>query len=273
MVSAESSSKYPSDEAQERRLRSAYSDRAELTWRERLSVMWRSDEFGKASPELTEVQTSVVVSVLAGSVIGAYVDSKQTFQNFVSANKQTMFAHPFEAQRAVSDAMLISYCKGGWRLGWRFGLLTFVFVSVSQSLTAIRGWINPADSMLAGALMGSSYRLYSGGLRGAAVGGMVGGVLGLTSGCATWSAQKLSGETIEEKWARKFNAAEEIHSRRLEKLRREQEGKVKTWTEADKDPLANGEDLSSKWAKSRRWLAETFAAGVNKKSIVEKSDD
>ncbi len=81
--------------------------------------------------------------------------------------------------------MALSMIQGGFRLGWRMCLLTFVFMSVGTSLAVMRNAVNPLDYLVAGATMGAVYRL-QGGPRGIASGGAVGAVLGFSGGCGFW---------------------------------------------------------------------------------------
>ena len=121
--------------------------------------MWRLDEHGEPSPELRLVKTSTVLSGLMGVVWGGYLTSREERLRFIHENKHEMFKHPYEAQRGMVDRMTLGFGKGGFRLGWRMALLTFMFTSVSTSLTAIRNKINPLDHVAAGAVMGSAWRI------------------------------------------------------------------------------------------------------------------
>ncbi len=49
--------------------------------------------------------------------------------------------------------------------------------------------------------------------------GAVGAALGLFEGCTTWSLMKLSGETLEDKWNRKFRYLDDSNSKVVEERR------------------------------------------------------
>ena len=72
-------------------------------------------------------------------------------------------------------------------MGWRFGLVTGVFLSVTKSLSVIRNSINPLDYAAGGLAMGAVYRFNMGprGMVGAGMAGAIYGLRGrpLTEGC------------------------------------------------------------------------------------------
>jgi len=181
-----------------------YKDRSSSTWRERLNLMWSKDEYGMPSPELDFVIQSTKLSFFFGLCYGAFQETAKIHRIFLEQNKYTMFQHPREAQRALQERIILAGIQGGWRIGWRLGLLNFMFISVSQSLVVIRNYVNPLDFAAGGAVMGSIYKVNMGpkGMVGA---GFVGSVLGLQAGVLIWGLQKLSGETVEERWAREYD--------------------------------------------------------------------
>lgn len=93
----------------------AYGNRDALTLGDRFGLMWRFDDYGNPSPELSFVKNSTFLAFLTGLVWGGYSDSKETRKKFMVENKHEMFKHPFEAQAAMVDRMGISFMKGGWR--------------------------------------------------------------------------------------------------------------------------------------------------------------
>ena len=83
-------------------------------------------------------------------------------------------------------------------MGWRFGLVTGVFLSVTQSLTVIRNSINPLDYAAGGLAMGAVYRFNMGPR------GMAGAIYGLGTGLIASWIQLVSGESVEDRWNREF---------------------------------------------------------------------
>jgi len=194
-----------------------YSDRSNSSWRDRLNYMWQPDEYGHYSPELQFVKEGTLLSFCAGAAYGAWQESAKIHRIFLEQNKYTMFQHPREAQRAMQDRIVLATFQGGWRAGWRMGVLTFTLTSVCQSLTVIRNYINPLDYGIGGAAMGAVYRFNMGprGMLGAGIGG---GILGLGAGIVVWSAQALSGESVAERWHREFQNMEETKRAKEELL-------------------------------------------------------
>ena len=174
-------------------------NREGYNWRARLKMMWRIDEWGMPSPELDNVKWTTQAGFFGGAAYGAFHESAKVQRIFLEQNKYTMFQHPREAQRAMQDRVVLATFQGGWRAGWRMGLLGFTFSSVAQSLTAIRNYVNPLDYAVAGGVMGAVYKVGMGpkGMIGAGVGGAF---LGLQGGVLVWGLQKLTGITVAERW-------------------------------------------------------------------------
>jgi len=203
--------------AKQEELDKFYSDRSESTWRQRLSIMWANDEYGMYSPELIFVKQATELGLLLGMCYGAYHESAKAHRIFLEQNKYTMFQHPREAQRALQDRYVLAMMQGGWRSGWRMGVLAFTFTSVVQSLVVIRTYINPLDYAIGGAAMGAVYRFNMGpkGMLGAGIGGAL---VGFQGGVLTWGLQKLSGETVAEKWEREYEAIRQGKELKIERI-------------------------------------------------------
>ena len=185
-----------------------YSDRSNSTWRQRLDYMWKPNERGYLSPELQFVWEGTFGSFLIAAMYGSYTESAKIYRIFLEQNKYTMFQHPREAQRALQDRVVLAMMQGGWRMGWRFGLVTATFLSVTQSLTVIRNSINPLDYAAGGLAMGAVYR-FNMGPRGMVGAGMAGAIYGLGTGLIVSWIQLVSGESVADRWNREFISIEQ----------------------------------------------------------------
>ena len=185
-----------------------YKDRSGSTWRQRLNYMWSPNERGDLSPELRFVWEGTLGSFLIAAMYGSYVESAKIYRIFLEQNKYTMFQHPREAQRALQDRVVLAMMQGGWKMGWRFSLVSATFLSVTQSLTVIRNSINPLDYAAGGLAMGAVYR-FNMGPRGMVGAGIAGGIYGLGTGLIVSWIQLVSGESVEDRWNREFISIEQ----------------------------------------------------------------
>ena len=86
---------------------SAYSDRSNTSWRQRLELMWRRDEYGSYSPEADFVLNSSMSGLALGVLVGGYLESRSAIRLFLDKNKHEMFRFPREAQAAMQDRMVM----------------------------------------------------------------------------------------------------------------------------------------------------------------------
>lgn len=236
-------------------------DREGYNWRTRLKMMWRVDEWGFLSPELENVKWTTEIGFFSGAAYGAFHESAKVQRIFLEQNKYTMFQHPREAQRAMQDRVALAMIQGGWRAGWRMGLLGFTFSAVAQSLTAIRNYVNPLDYAVAGGVMGAVYKVGMGpkGMIGAGVGGAI---LGLQGGVLVWGLQKLTGITVAERWYIDYLKQQEQNkeeaSKKVEKDGRTQVVlKEAEMTTQEKLEMAAEESIAAKLIVTvRKWLGD-----------------
>merc|ERR1711990_919071 len=161
----------------------------------------------------------------------------------------------------MQDRVALAMIQGGWRAGWRMGLLGFTFSAVAQSLTAVRNYINPLDYAVAGGVMGAVYKVGMGpkGMIGAGVGGAL---LGLQGGVLVWGLQKLTGITVAERWhidyLKQQEQNQEEASKKVEKDGRTQVVlKDAEMTTQEKIAIAAEESIAAKLIVSaRKWLGD-----------------
>ena len=68
-------------------LHDKYVNREELSWKERLDLMWRRDEHQRLSPELEFCTNAGYVAAATGLILGAFKESRQVYMNFMAQNK------------------------------------------------------------------------------------------------------------------------------------------------------------------------------------------
>jgi len=250
-----------------------YSDRTTTSWRERLNMMWRMDQYRMPSPELEFVKDSTQLSLFCGMCYGAYHETAKVQRIFLEQNKYTMFQHPREAQKAMQDRIVLGMMQGGWRAGWRMGVLGFTFTAVSQSLVAVRGYINPLDYGVAGGVMGAIYKINMGprGMIGAGVGG---GLLGLQAGVISWVLQKMTGETVVERWEREYRQrGEKIEEEN--KVIESKDDRKQIIEEVIEEQVKDEEDndlVRSIALKAKEWLIDVGILRTDTDFIVNKTE-
>jgi len=249
-------------------------DREGYNWRTRLKMMWRVDEWGFLSPELENVKWTTEIGFFSGAAYGAFHESAKVQRIFLEQNKYTMFQHPREAQRAMQDRVALAMIQGGWRAGWRMGLLGFTFSAVAQSLTAIRNYVNPLDYAVAGGVMGAVYKVGMGpkGMIGAGVGGAI---LGLQGGVLVWGLQKLTGITVAERWYIDYLKQQEQNKEEATK-KVEKDGRTQVvlkeaaMTTQEKLEIAAEESTAAKLIVTvRKWLGDEGLRNLEEQSNLK----
>jgi len=260
-------------------LRDKYENREELTWKEKIKLMWRRDNYGHLSPELEFVYGATKLSFFLGFVTGAYQDSREVFMKFMEQNKQTMFKHPREAQAILQEQVTYHMLKGGLRVGLKTGIIVTSYVSLCQTAHAIRNYVHPLDHVACGFALGGMYR-FMGGPKAMLGAGILGGALGLIDGVSTWSLYKLSGETISERWARELqsihnqNIAEDEKTRELRlNLRREERLSREEWIQKQAEDLAEGKSENPTMVQRAIQLAKKAFGSNSLDLLVDEEND
>ncbi|TRY74893.1 hypothetical protein TCAL_04518 [Tigriopus californicus] len=180
----------------------AYEHRSDLTWRQRLGLMWRLDEYGQVSPELELVLSSTVAVSLVSGTVGGVFKGIDAFKEFRLRNQHEMFRSPFEAQQQMQDRVVLTQMRWFMRYALKFGAMTLAFTAISLSLTAMRNRINPLDHALAGGLVGAAC-VFMEGPRAMVGMGLSGVMLGLMAGISLSAIHWLTGETVSDRWLRR----------------------------------------------------------------------
>ncbi|XP_037924625.1 RPII140-upstream gene protein-like [Hermetia illucens] len=100
-------------------------------------------------------------------------------------------------KRKLQDTVTVNFAKGGFRWGWRVALFTSSYVGITTCISVYRGKSSMYEYVAAGTLTGAMYKVNLG-LRGIAVGGLLGCILGGVAGGLSLAILKASGTTMEE---------------------------------------------------------------------------
>ena len=85
--------------------------------------------------------------------------------------------------------------------------------------------------------------------------GAVGASCGLIEGCLSWTLQKMSGESLEDKWHRKLIYLENTNSDILESRKKNQEQLIpRSSSEWSANPDANAGDKTEEELESENYL-------------------
>ncbi|XP_069703295.1 RPII140-upstream gene protein isoform X2 [Periplaneta americana] len=173
------------------------SNKQNETGRDRLYMMYSLDEFGNISPELNSACQAAFLGTFIGACYGGVLNSKIAYTDFMERNEATIFKNHLDAKKKLQDQVTIGFGKGAFRWGWRLGLFSGMYVLFTTSIAVYRGHSSIVEYVAAGGLTGALYKCNMG-LRGMAVGGGLGSVLGGIAGIASLSILKLSGLSMEE---------------------------------------------------------------------------
>uniref|UniRef100_A0A182J2D5 Complex I assembly factor TIMMDC1, mitochondrial n=1 Tax=Anopheles atroparvus TaxID=41427 RepID=A0A182J2D5_ANOAO len=167
------------------------------TGTERLSMMFKIDEFGRVSSELNSIYQAGFLGFLFGACYGGFVNSRVAYMNFMERNQATAFQSSFEAKKKLQDQVTLNFAKGAFRWGWRLALFTTSYVGIQTVISVYRGKSSLYEYLVAGGVTGAMYK-FSMGLRGMASGGLVGLALGGVAGGLSLGIMRATGTTMEE---------------------------------------------------------------------------
>ncbi|KAF4516796.1 hypothetical protein B566_EDAN004635 [Ephemera danica] len=198
------------------------------TGRDRLYMMFSTDEFGNTSPEVVSVLQAGMLGLFTGGCIGGFIHSRNAYLNFMETNQATAFTSHLEAKKKLQDKVTINFGKGAFKWGWRLGLFSSSYVLITTSIAVYRGKSGIIEYVTAGGLTGATYKS-SLGFRGVLVGGILGSVLGGLAGAISLGILRLTGTTMEEVryWQYQWKTSRDNVKRQA----------MKEWKEQDEDPF------------------------------------
>lgn len=104
-----------------------YNDRYQSTWQDRVRVMWLPNDHGTLSPEASLVAECTLFSALAGCLGGIIMNVSEERKSFMTKNRHEIFANPMDAERKLTDKLLLAAYKHGFKWGWRCAVMTLVY--------------------------------------------------------------------------------------------------------------------------------------------------
>ncbi|KAK0167012.1 hypothetical protein PV327_004466 [Microctonus hyperodae] len=146
-----------------------------------IRYVFSPNKYGQLTPELITVIHMTFCSTLGGILLGAYLNGKRAFQDFMENNQATQFANQMDAKRKIQDTVVLSMGKGALKWGTRIGVFSFLFLTSSTALAAYIGHHGFVEFIAAGVITGSLLKLDMG-IKGMIAGGVAGSLLGTVAG-------------------------------------------------------------------------------------------
>ncbi|KAM7294472.1 putative RPII140-upstream protein [Ixodes scapularis] len=166
----------------------------ETGW-DRLRTMYDlSAGFG---PELELVKTGMGIGIVLGGLSGGLNYAKQAKVNYIRQNEANYYLKPKDAMKEMQDKMALEFFRGGFKLGWRMGLFSGIYVLGTVSGLTYRNKFGIAEHVASGAVAGLLFKVNLG-VKGSLAGLVVGGLLGLVSGTTMCVGTKALGITVPE---------------------------------------------------------------------------
>lgn len=196
---------------------------ANETGMERLKMMF--DISAGLGPELCMVQTAGFLGAAAGSVVGGWNYAMTARANYIRQNQGNAFLHARQAARELQDTMVLQFGKGAFKVGWRTGAFSMIYMTAVSAGFTYRNKFGIAEHVVGGALAGFCFKVNMG-LRGSLVGAGLGGLLGLAGGVIMSLSTKACGLTVSEfrYWQHSYWMRE--YSEKKEMWRKEKEAKA-----------------------------------------------
>nr|SVE73253.1 EOG090X0FS6 [Ceriodaphnia reticulata] len=166
-------------------------------------------EFNAISPELDGVLSAASVGTLIGFFIGALPASRAEYEDFITNNKATKFQSHFEAKTKLQHNVTQAMAIAGWRVAWRLGLFTGAYMFFTTAVSVYRNKTSVYEFAAGGLLAGSMYKLPMG-PKAMCSGGLAGAALGTLAGGISVGIMKLTGTTTEDirYWKKGWREAE-----------------------------------------------------------------
>uniref|UniRef100_A0A023GAG5 Complex I assembly factor TIMMDC1, mitochondrial n=1 Tax=Amblyomma triste TaxID=251400 RepID=A0A023GAG5_AMBTT len=168
---------------------------ANETGMDRLKKMF--DISSGPGPELQMVESAGFVGAIIGSMVGGWNYSTTARIDYIRRNQATSFLNAKQASRELQDAMFLAFARGAFRVGWRTGTFSAIYMTTVIAGFTYRNKFGIAEHVAGGALAGFLFKMNMG-IAGSLIGAGLGGLLGLAGGTLMSLGTKAYGLTVPE---------------------------------------------------------------------------
>ncbi|CAL1293454.1 unnamed protein product [Larinioides sclopetarius] len=167
----------------------------ETGW-DRIKRMYSIDEYG-FSPETSYVITTGKYTMVLGAFFGGFGSMIKAKQDYLRRNKATHFESQHLAKKGLTDAMTMGLLKGGVTSAFKYGSFSCLYFLSTMTVANYRNKISVWEHAASAAVLGGFSRINYG-LKGFAVAGVLGGILGLIAGGFITMNMGVGGMSMDE---------------------------------------------------------------------------
>lgn len=77
---------------------------------------------------------------------------------FMERNQATAFASHIDAKKKIQESVVMNFCKGGWKFGWRMGVFATMYVGISTTISVYRNKYTIFEYIVGGMATGAIYK-------------------------------------------------------------------------------------------------------------------
>ena len=173
-----------------------YRIEGETGW-DRVKVVIKEYFHGENPVETNFIIEASGLSGILGFLFGGMFGTKNYHKDFQRKYNEAVYEHQHLAKRKYFDNMTLTIAKHGVKLGWRMGLFTLMFTSLSTFATVYRNDIYIRDIAAAGSLTYAMWKINQG-LKAFTSAGIIGAFFGMTLGSTIKFAFWCAGASFAE---------------------------------------------------------------------------
>ncbi|XP_036354563.1 RPII140-upstream gene protein isoform X2 [Octopus sinensis] len=164
----------------------------------RLQKMYSKDIQGNYSPELNFIGSSLFKIGLLTFCVCSFVGGREASDKFIKDNNASVFRTKFQANRMLTDRVVLAGMKSGVFWSYRTCFFSSVFLLLSQSIAVYRNKSSVWEYLIASGITGMLLKVNLG-LRGMVSGGIFGSLMGLCGGSIIYGFMVLTNETQDQR--------------------------------------------------------------------------